>query len=440
MAVMSGRRAIGSLTAVNAVTFATAILSGPILAHALGPDGRGLLAAILVPATFAPWLFDFGRAAYCGQAAARGTDVGVLLGSMLVLCALSGLAGLAIGIVAGPLLAHGRDVVSTYLLVAFLLLPVALAVTVLSGINIGLERWPPVIASKLILSVGSLLALLVLFASGSLTVGSAAAATLAASYVSALPLVRAARGRRLQVSRQVMRAGSAFGAKAWTGGLASMANMRLDQLLMAPLVSARQLGLYAVAVTLSGVTSVFTGAAMQVVTPRAASGRIDEIASMTRVSLISVLCLAVALAVTAPFLLPILFGGDFRAAVPMAEVLLVGAIPLAGVAVLAAGLTGAGHPGSTACAEIATLLVTVAGLVALLPSFGGMGAAAVSAVAYTLDFAILVWFAVRRLGRPAHAWLIPRASDVRAIADFARALTRRLASTASDPSAQGAGT
>jgi O-antigen/teichoic acid export membrane protein len=440
MAVMSPRRAIGSLTVVNAITFGTALVSGPLLAHALGPEGRGLLAAILVTTTFAAWLFDFGRAAYCGHAAARGMDVGVLFGSMLVLCAVSGLAGLGVGIAAAPLVAQGRDVVSTYLSIGFILLPLGLAITVLSGISIGLERWSAVIAYRLILAFGSLLALVVLFAAGSLTVGSAVIVTFVATYVAAIPLLRTVWRHRLRASPEVMRTGSVFGVKAWTGGLASMANLRLDQLLMAPLVSTRQLGYYAVAVTLSSVSGIFTGAAMQVVTPRAASGRVDEVASITRISLIVVCGLAVALAVTAPFVLPFLFGSAFGAAVPMAEVLLVGAIPLGGVAVLGSALTGAGHPGGTARAELIALFVTVIGLLVFLPSYGGMGAAVVSAAAYTLDFAILVFFAVRHLGGQAHTWFVPRGSDLRAIVDVARSGARRVTSAVSSPSAQGAGT
>lgn len=56
--------------------------SGPLLARALVPEGRGDLAAILLPITLAPVLFGLGLGTFVTRETARGRPLSVLLGSV----------------------------------------------------------------------------------------------------------------------------------------------------------------------------------------------------------------------------------------------------------------------------------------------------------------------------------------------------------------------
>jgi O-antigen/teichoic acid export membrane protein len=118
------------------------------------------------------------------------------------------------------------------------------------------------------------------------------------------------------------------------------------------------------------------------------------------------------LAILVGTLLPLLFGPDFSDAVTMTRILLASTVASAGTAVLAAGLTAAGFPGSAARGELLSLVITVPGLMLLLAPLGGDGAALVSLAAYAATFAYLVRRAVRRLGGTRRDFLLLRRDDL----------------------------
>ncbi len=107
-----------------------------------------------------------------------------------------------------------------------------------------------------------------------------------------------------------------------------------------------------------------------------------------------------------PTLLPLLFGPEFTAAVPMALVLLAANVPLSTTIVLSSGLQGDGAPLIPSIAEGIALVITVVGLIVLLPPLGGMGAAIVSLAAYSSSCVFQLVVARRRMGVP----MSPRSS------------------------------
>src|SRR5215207_4540866 len=73
---------VGSITAVNLVANGLALVSGPLLARALGPAGRGDLAAILVPAALLPTLADLGLSTYVVRQVSKGIPPSTVLGAI----------------------------------------------------------------------------------------------------------------------------------------------------------------------------------------------------------------------------------------------------------------------------------------------------------------------------------------------------------------------
>ena len=226
-----------------------------------------------------------------------------------------------------------------------------------------------------------------LFALGDLTVRTAAIATFVGGTTVIFPFVGLLRstGRPHVVARQAREA-FRFASRSGVASLAQVANNRLDQLLMIPLVSPRQLGLYAVAVNVSSLAVIAVGAIVSVVNPRVARGDLGAGAQALRVTLAFVLVANLLLAAISPILVPLIFGQPFALAVPMVEILLVASLPGAGVWVLGGIMQSAGHPGVPARSEVAAVVITVAGLVLLLPALGGIGAAIVSLAAYSAEF------------------------------------------------------
>jgi O-antigen/teichoic acid export membrane protein len=226
--------------------------------------------------------------------------------------------------------------------------------------------------------------------------------------------------------RAVARRATKFGPAAWLWELSSLSNARLDQLLMVKLVSARELGLYAIAVTASGMSTVFLSAIGPALLPKVARGAHDLAPRACRLSLLATAAGAVSVGVAGPFLVPLLFGPAFRAAVPMLEILLLAGVPATGVQVLSSALLAGDRPRWTAAAEAAAVFVTIPGLILLLPGFGGVGAAAVSLVAYSVTFGVLLIGARRRFAVAVRVFLIPRVADALVLCQLAVNLLRRL--------------
>ena len=404
---------VGKLTAANIVALVCACITGPITARVLGVNGRGELAAILAVLTIAPWLLDVGLAQWVARERARGADRERLLGAALPVALGASMFAVMSAIPLSHLIGAGRPIVVTFLQIGLFAMPLAVALQTLSGLVLGEARWNLYAATRLVGSVLPVLVIVVLAVAGALTVVAAATAYLLANLLGSMLLLRTLRGvRRLSVSMHGSARAASFGAKCWLSQVAGTANNRLDQVLMAALVPSRELGLYAVAVTIASISYGLIQAVSAVLFPRVAEGDPDLAARACRVTSLVVAMAALLLAAITPFMLPFVFGTEFAEAVPMVLLLLAASVPLAAAVVLSAALVAVDEPGATMRAEFAGLIATIPLLVLLLPSFGGRGAAAVSLLANLVRLAVQLRAARTAFDKPATAFLIPRGEDV----------------------------
>lgn len=398
---------------MNVFVTALGIVTGPLLARALGPSGRGALAAIVVPLTFAPSLLDFGIASYAIRASARRRSLGPLVASLGILSLAGGAVGVTIAAPLASALADSRPVVHTYLLIGLLLLPLALIGNLFQSFLIGHERWRLVILVRTTPFLVAGIAVTVLFATGRLTVGTAAAATLVGGTLAVVPTFLCLRGiDRLVVQPDLIREALRFGSRAWIASFGSIANARVDQLLMIPLVPSRELGIYVIAVTFSGLIGVVTNALSSGLQPRVAQGDRDLPARATRVILSLTAVSSIGLALLAPWLIPVLFGSEFGAAVPLAWILLVAMVPTQMSSVLASTLTAAGFPGAAAKSEMIALASAVPVLVVLLPVIGAFAAASAAVLSTTLRLFYLLIVARRHFDQSTRTFLVLSRGDI----------------------------
>ncbi len=367
-----------------------------------------------VPFALLPAVLGIGIPAFAYRELPRGRAPAEVIGSLGLPLVLVGVVAAACSVPIADLLAGSRETVRTYLIIGFMTTPIQLLASLMGSCLAALERWRAVVLTTVIPFAVALTGTVVLYAAGDLTVGWAAALTIAGSLMSivpALPLLRSV-GRPVY-RREVARRGIWFGLKSWVGGLALLANLRLDQVLMITVVTPRVLGLYAVATTLSGATTLAAGSLAQPVMARIAGGDRLLLPRAVRMTVIVTMLLNLVLALLTPMLLTLLFGSQFRAAVPMALVLLIGAVPFSAGVVLSSGLQADGAPTIPSGGECIALVVTVVGLIVLLGPLGGLGAALVSVAAYSTSFAFQVVMAKRRLGVPVRQFLIPTRADAR---------------------------
>lgn len=401
-----------SIAILNVMISVIAVVSSPLQARALGAGGRGDLAAIVVPLWVIPVLADLGLPIFITTAVSKGRSVAALLGSVGPIYLGTGVLLALAGPFIADIIAGGRRTVELFLILGFALTPLIFAFRLLEAVNFGREGWRVWLVVRAIPPVGTLLGTLVLFMLDALTVSTAAIMFISMTLLAGLPVLVTVRWKgRPRFEREVALEGLRFGSRAWLATFASMANTRLDQLVMTRAVSSEQLGLYAVAVNVSSLQQTVSGSVSTAIYPRVSAGAGGLMARACRVTIWLVSAVSGVLMIAVGFLLPWLFGSDFSGAVDMTRILLLSAMASAGTLVLGSGITASGMPGVAARGELLSVVITVAGLLLVLEPLGAIGAALVSLVAYTVTFLYLLNRAVRLLGGRYRDYLVPHRDD-----------------------------
>jgi O-antigen/teichoic acid export membrane protein len=409
---------VARLTGVNVVLLLVAFVTSPILARALGPAGRGELAAIFAVLTLAPWISDLGMASYLSVAhARRDHPVGVLLGSTVPTTLAASFLGVVLAFPVAHLLGRGRPEVIFFIEIGLVLLPVSVFLQTLYGIVLGAQRWRTVMCARLASTGLAAVGIVGLSVTRELTVATAAVTYIVSGLAAnGLYLIGLKGSRPWSFDKHVARTGASFGTKTWISTLASTGTGMLDQLLMAGLVSSRQLGWYALAVTLATAPSALASSTATALVPRVAAGEPMLAARACRVALLMTAIISILLAAVSPIAIPLVFGPAFRPVVPMLWVLLGGGLFFVPGQVLSAAVIAANDPGGVVRAQLAGLLTTVGGLLVFLPIAGAMGAAWVTLASYAVLFLLVLVGATRRFDLPCRAFLLPHPGDVRWIA------------------------
>jgi O-antigen/teichoic acid export membrane protein len=405
---------------------AVAFVTAPILARALGPGGRGTVALLSVYDELSTNVCNAGLPAAVGYAAKEGhASVPALLGATRRF----GLLLLPVSIAAGALVALWplRDLPPGARVVGFALValsPVA---------NTFLIACRNVLMARGDLVTLRTLPLVQALVRGGAVVGLAALgwlepAVAAVSLSAAVVVANALAWRRVGE-----RPGPAaplgpllgFGLRSLPGTLSNLATNRLDQVLIAPLLGTRALGLYAVAVGITFVpVQVGAGlafASFRRVHPGDVAGRDGPAAGLVRRAWLLVGAAAVATGGAAVVGLELVYGEDFGAALSPTLLLLPAAVFLGLHLVLTQVANALGCPEHASAGQVLGVLVTIGGLVVALPEHGLAGAAIVAGVA-SLVRVLVTALLLRRRGV---AGTLPGPADVRlALADTRRLVAR----------------
>jgi O-antigen/teichoic acid export membrane protein len=293
-----------------------------------------------------------------------------------------------------------------------MLLPLTMLTNVLGQVLLGQQRWRHVIALRLISPVGVLTIVPILYVTDTLTVTTAAATSIALG-VLPVPLLLGLLPAtvRPRPNRSLMAEALSFGFRAWPGSLADLANQRLDQLIMIPLLPPRELGLYAVATTVAAIGTTPATAVAWVIFPRIASGQLHVVGPAFRITGVALLLTQGVVALAAPLLVPLVFGSSFQGAVSLILILLPAWLLTALAPLLAHALAASGHPGPASVAQILGLLCTALGLAFSLPQLGATGAAITSLGAATVVVAYLLRSVAQCLGLSIKSIVRPLSTD-----------------------------
>lgn len=387
------RRAVGSIGTSSGIQVLTAV-TGILLARDLGPDHRGTLAAIVLWPSLVAAIGASGLPDSTAYHVARLTnEASRVIGAAVATAATLGVV-LAIALFACSGLIFHNGSARTWGTVYVIYIPVNLVTLVLLSALTGLQRYKAFNVTRTVVFAVITLGLVVLHLLGRLTIAYAVATYLVANVVvlvAAYAAVRHALCADLSPGREHFRPLLVFGLKTHTGGVSSALNQRLDQLLISVLLAPAQLGLYAVAVTMTSANALVGSSIQAVALPSlshtGSRGRTDATKTYLFLGIASATALTVPLYVFAPTLIGTFFGSDYIGAASAARILLIATVFLAFSRIGAACLAAAGSPLAAGAGEAIALVITLATLPPLLLRFGLVGAASASALAYATSAA-----------------------------------------------------
>jgi len=216
------------------------------------------------------------------------------------------------------------------------------------------------------------------------------------------------------------RAGSAGhaireGLRTYPGELAALIHLRADVLLLGVLAPAASLGIYVVAyqsiepILILASASSATILALGHGRPEVEGGAVTT--RLIRETLLVGGTLAVVAAALAPILVPLVYGEAFAESVVPLLILLPGIVALACGRIAMADLMRRNMLERMAAISVVVMFLNVGLNVALIPTFGAVGAAVASLVSYSTHAVLAITFDRRAGGFSARS-LIPGRSDV----------------------------
>ena len=385
----------------NSGLAALSLLNSVLLSRWLGPEGRGEVAAAMLWPTLLVYLSSLGLiASILYFSALPESNTQQIFSNGIAFASIQSIVAIIIGLISLRWLLHSQSesVVSAGKLYLFVI-PLSLVIQYGTSILQGQMRISIFNYLRAIVPIGYLIGTIALMLSGQLTLLNIIILHLSLNgFVLVATLIYLARlgvSLRLRVNGLLAKQMMKYGLKVHIGILSGIANLSLDQVLMAALLPPAYLGLYVVAVSSAGVSQVFSQAVQMVLTPSITkkenqSERVAVLQGVFRRYWLLSLVVTTMIGLLLPVAIPFVFGNNFRGAIWPAEVLLLGALFIGAKEVLAGGAQALGNPWLGSKAQLGALIITIALLYFLLPRLGIMGAAIATAAAYLAQLVIVV--------------------------------------------------
>lgn len=396
------------------------LLTGTLLARALGPYGRGLMTTVLIWPLMLTWAsglslgysniyYGSSNASVRRRLFANSFWVALVLGTL-------------VGAVASFILPRCIPLTPQQhllLLIGLWTVPTSLWSDYANTLLTSTSRFDRLGVVRLASPALTAICLLILWGMHLLTVTSAVLAYWAGSWlVFGLTLRYLASDGYVSFRPDfaLLHRSLSYSLKMHIGTLAALANGRLDQLVMTAIVAPKALGLYAFSVTLSEMLKQIAASIATVLYPKASGETRDQERSIlaartTRWMLIVVSVCATLLFFIAPLVIPLVWGNRFAEVVPTLRVLLPGTVALCVSITMLTNLQGAGNQGVTTIAELASLTVMMPLLWLLLPRMGIFGAGLASTCGYCIHCLVTIYYFTKKFGRKSFCDICPTMQD-----------------------------
>jgi O-antigen/teichoic acid export membrane protein len=409
-----------------------------VIARTIGPSGNGRFALLVTLTGFAAMFVSLGLTAGITYEVSRGRwSVRQAFRTSYLAALALGLAGFLAGL---GFFLYTRETVfggiwTGLAVLALSSLPPVLAFQFADVIMLARERYESYAGLELshsatLLLVGAGLA--IPFGLTGAVIGLPAAAVVGA-LVGAFLLFREARRDEVVDSGDSMPRALRFGLQSWAANLFQQINYRFDVIILGGFATARDVGIYSVALTLTGVAWVLPQSLQTVLLPRAAS--LDEaaltgelaaaesdaaVAKAVRHSVLLSVPAALLVVLLLLVAVPLLYGPKFHQTIWLGLVLLPGVLLLGVGKVLSSALAGRGHPRYALYTSAVVMPLTLGLYFGLIPFFHEWGAAAASAASYAATALLLLVFFRRVTGIGFADAFVPRLAEVGDYRDLVR--------------------
>ncbi|MBM3525256.1 MAG: hypothetical protein FJX57_20100 [Alphaproteobacteria bacterium] len=412
------------------------IATGLLAARLLNPEGRGELAELMLwPGLIAELGCLALSDALLYRLASRSAAPRVLCGTvaMLTLALCLVLAPIGIALVPWTMAGHDPEIrlaaywyTPLYLVAYFASL---FAANMFQG-ALDLRTWNLV---RAIVPTFYLLGIVVLGFAIAPTAPDFAAASIVAMGVSATLGIAILHRRGwfgLTPDRNEAREMVVYGAKSHASEVLHSLRQKLDQVAVAALMTASDLGLYAVALTVANGPLILVQTVANIAFPKISAqdshgGKVEVFGRYLRLALAIVLTINIVLWLCNAWVIPLLFGRPFAASVLVANIMLLGLVPYAAKVLFAAALKAFDRALAIPRAEIWGLAFVAPALFLLVPRYGLYGAAASLVLAQIVSAVVLG----QRLGRVLDVHplqlLQPTAGDLDLIRQVVKRVTGR---------------
>jgi O-antigen/teichoic acid export membrane protein len=405
-----------------------------VIARTIGPSGNGHFALLVTLTGFAAMVASLGlTAGITYEVSRRRWAVRRAFRTSYIAALVLGLAGF-LGGLAVFVFTHDtvfRGISTGLAVLALSSLPPVLAYSYADVILLARERYEGYAGLELshattLLLVGAGLA--IPFGLTGAAIGLPAAAVVGA-LLGAILLVREVRSDDVVDPDVSVRHAFRFGLQTWGANLLQQINYRFDVLILGGFATAKDVGVYSVALTLTSVAWVLPQGLQTVLFPRAASldesarlGEVSEqesdaaVAKAVRHSVLLTVPAALLISALLIIAVPLLYGPKFGETTSLGFVLLPGVLLLGIGKVLTSAIAGRGFPRYMLYSGVISALLTLALYLTLIPTFHAWGAAVASSISYSL-MALLWLLFFRRVTRIGlREAFVPRSEDV---ADYA---------------------
>lgn len=421
----SDSAAVGMNLAIRIAILAINFGTGVIVARSLGPGGRGQLTAITLWPPLIATLATLGMpTALNFRSRRQPADASRLYMVSAVMMLMGGLVASAVGAAAMPFLLHGYDAGTVRF--AQLMMLFAPETLVAAAARAHLESRGQFRRSTLGLfypTVATLVALCALRFANDLTPATAALSYIVPPAVQAVWVVWRLwqpSAFRYRCFAEDIRLLLGYGLKCYGLDLIGALSGQADLVIIVAFLSPARLGLYSVALSLSGVLFVIYASLKTVLFPRASSLAIDDaIELVTRSArLCTLFCLLCGLGwlFVLRIAVPIVYGRAFVDAIPLLALLIAAVVVDGHADVLSQSFMAAGRPAVVTVAQVVWTGAAISFLLLLVPRMNIAGAATSLLLAGLVRLGLVMAAYPALLRRPVPQLLL-NASDVAYVRD-----------------------